>query len=423
MPTRRSTIWALTLLALPSAARAQAGWMHWPLERATAARVPLTQGYYGDYIAYCGSRDGCGTHSGYDIACARGTPVYAVAPGVVDAVNPNDVRTTDYGSAGLWVRVRHDGSAVPGLPRTYYTAYMHLSRIDVSPGAAVTTTTRLGLSGNTGGVGAHLHLHLSTTPNYCGGPVDPGCPTGTYVRGSVVPAGFVDAPGCQQVCRAVTIQWVQPAAYGNEPYAGTAAPGCGDLDYRGRCEGDTLRWCMAGAAMTANCADRNAVCAFQDPTEGFNCLRCDPSLMRPLLPGPRCEGTRYLRCEGTRALATDCAAMGMQCTPDGCITPPPPPPLDAGNTVDVGTDLGARDDGAPADAPRDDGGDDVAWWLDGGPIVAIDGAVTRDVTPTSGCACRGAPVSRGTSLAVFAALAAVCARRRSPRSGPRAPRV
>ena len=55
-----------------------------------------------------------------------------VRPGVVDAVNPTDARTADYGNAGLWVRVRHDGSTVPGLARTYYVAYLHLSRIDVA---------------------------------------------------------------------------------------------------------------------------------------------------------------------------------------------------------------------------------------------------------------------------------------------------
>lgn len=62
-------------------ARAE-GWMHWPVARATAMGAPLTQGYYGDYVTYCGSRAGCGTHDGYDYGIGVGTPLYAVAPGV-----------------------------------------------------------------------------------------------------------------------------------------------------------------------------------------------------------------------------------------------------------------------------------------------------------------------------------------------------
>jgi hypothetical protein len=114
---------------------------------------------------------------------------------------------------------------VPGLARTHYVAYLHMSRIDVAVGDAVTTTTRLGLSGNTGGVAAHLHLHVATATNYCGAPVDPGCPTPAWVGGSVIPSGFVDAPGCQSSCRPVPILWVQPAAYGGEAYTGRSACG------------------------------------------------------------------------------------------------------------------------------------------------------------------------------------------------------
>src|SRR5687768_17654003 len=45
---------------------------------------------------------------------------------------------------------------------------------------------------------SHTTLFRSTTaPNYCSAPVDPGCPTPAWVGGSVIPAGFSDAPGCQ----------------------------------------------------------------------------------------------------------------------------------------------------------------------------------------------------------------------------------
>ncbi|MEZ4404977.1 MAG: M23 family metallopeptidase [Polyangiales bacterium] len=402
---------ALALALAPLTVRAQ-NWMHYPLERSAAARVRLTQGFYGDYVSYCGSRDGCGTHNGYDIGAPVGTPVYAVAPGVVDAINAADTRTADYGNAGLWVRVRHDGGTVPGLGATYFVGYLHLSRIDVSVGAAVSTTTRLGLSGNTGGVGPHLHLHLATARNYCGAPVDPGCPTPAYVSGSVVSPAFVDAPGCQSVCRPVTIQWLQPAAYGGEPYARTPPPVCGSLDYRGRCEGETLRWCMNGAPMEAECLSRGGVCAWQNDSEGFNCLRCDPALNRPLLPGPRCEGTRFLRCDGTTPVSEDCAATGRSCTPDGCVAPPP---LDAGAPDDVGTpDI---DVGSPVDvaAPSDIAADRPARDLG---VSDASGDVADGATPSGGleggCGCRAVGAT-GSPRAAFGLVLLALARRRRRR--------
>ncbi len=404
----RSTV-ALAVAVLLAGAEAQAqGWMHWPVDRGTAARARLTQGYYGDYITYCGGREGCGTHNGYDVAMGVGTALYAVAPGVVDAVNPNDARTADYGNAGLWVRVRHDGSTVPGLGATYFVTYMHLSRIDVAVGASVTTTTRIGLSGNTGGVGAHLHLHLATTRNYCGGPVDPGCPTPAYVRASVVSSTFVDAPGCQSVCRGVTIQWIQPAAYGNEAYARVAGPSCGALDYRGRCEGETLRWCMDGAPMEAECLGRGGVCAWQNDTEGFNCLRCDPASGRALLPGPRCEGSRFVRCDGTRPVSEDCATGGRTCTPTGCVAPMPT--VDAGVIVDAGApieddagvvnDLGVRD-ARVVDVAADDSS-----------TIGIDGGLGGDLRGDCGCRTIGASGGGAGWGSVLAAIALAWTRRR-----------
>lgn len=414
-PTPTAALAVSALLACGEAA-AQ-GWMHWPVERGTAPRTPLTQGYYGDYLNYCGRRDSCGTHNAYDVAMGVGTPLYAVAPGVVDAVNVNDVRTADYGNAGRWVRVRHDGSTVPGLGATYYVSYLHLSRVDVSPGARVTTTNRIGLSGNSGGVGAHLHLHLATGTNYCGAPVDPGCPTPAYVRGSVVPSGFVDAPGCQSVCRGVTIQWIQPAAYGNEAYARAAGPACGALDYRGRCEGETLRWCMNGVAMEAECLGRGGVCAWQNDTEGFNCLRCDPASGRALLPGPRCEGSRFVRCYGTRPVSEDCASGGRTCTPGGCVAPMPTP--DAGVTVDAGgapvdedagvaNDLGGRDVPATDDSAVDAGGDDS------GPPGIDGGLGGGDLRGDCGCRAGGTKGS-GAVAALWAVVGLAWTRRRGRR--------
>ncbi len=206
--------------------------------------------------------------------------------------------------------------------------------------------------------------------------------------------------------RVVTVQWVQPAAYGNEPYARAPAPGCGALDYGGRCEGETLRWCEGGATMTAECLGRGGVCAWQNDTEGCNCLRCDPALMRPLLPGPRCEGTRFLRCEGARPVSEDCAAGGRVCTPGGCVAPPPP--IDAEAPPDV-ADLDAPDASPPNARP--DATPDADLPPDDVPTMdAVGDAVFTSSDPLrGGCGCRihdNRVGSRGflVALAVMVAL-------------------
>jgi hypothetical protein len=82
-----------------------------------------------------------------DIAVPVGTPVYAVADGVIGPqIGPLD--STDPRMAGL--RIHLDASGI----RFYYA---HLSRIDVFPGAYVQAGQQIGLSGSANGA-AHLHF-------------------------------------------------------------------------------------------------------------------------------------------------------------------------------------------------------------------------------------------------------------------------
>ncbi len=85
-------------------------------------------------------------HGGVDLACRPGTKIYAARSGVVCA--------TGYkGGYGLTVEVAHSHG--------YKSIYGHLSRIHVRPDQRVTTTTLLGLSGNTGrSTGPHLHFEV-----------------------------------------------------------------------------------------------------------------------------------------------------------------------------------------------------------------------------------------------------------------------
>lgn len=94
-------------------------------------------------------------HRGTDFAAPGGTPIYAVANGVVSAA-----RTMN--SYGNCVQVSH-GTADDG--HRYDSLYAHMSSITVAEGTAVQKGDLLGYVGNTGNVygaggGYHLHLEL-----------------------------------------------------------------------------------------------------------------------------------------------------------------------------------------------------------------------------------------------------------------------
>ena len=94
-------------------------------------------------------------HAGTDFAAPGGTPIYAIADGVVSAA-----RTMN--SYGNCVQVSH-GTADDG--HRYDSLYAHMSSIAVAQGAAVQKGDLLGYVGNTGNVygaggGYHLHLEL-----------------------------------------------------------------------------------------------------------------------------------------------------------------------------------------------------------------------------------------------------------------------
>ncbi len=86
-------------------------------------------------------------HPGVDLGDPIGTPVFPVENG--------DVLTTEYDKFG------YGNSIVVAHKDGIATRYAHLSRIDVRPGDPVTTSTQIGLTGNTGrSTGPHLHLEV-----------------------------------------------------------------------------------------------------------------------------------------------------------------------------------------------------------------------------------------------------------------------
>jgi hypothetical protein len=123
---------------------------------------------------------------GIDYAVGTGTPVKAVADGTVTGIV-----TTFTGSGGMMIFL--------SFPSGHTADYLHLSRIDVTPGQAVKQGQVLGLSGGSGlgsmtGYGAHLHFsfRVGGKPTMGAGNIDyeafRGAPT------SAAPAAPAKAP-------------------------------------------------------------------------------------------------------------------------------------------------------------------------------------------------------------------------------------
>lgn len=110
-------------------------------------------------------------HSGWDVAVKSGTPIYALAGGVVgyandERVDPAGARraAVNYGGKSVVVNL----GTVGGQPTDQ--AYMHLSSIAVQPGQHVEPGELLGYSGSTGiSTGPHLLFGIRQGGKY----VDP----------------------------------------------------------------------------------------------------------------------------------------------------------------------------------------------------------------------------------------------------------
>ena len=85
-------------------------------------------------------------HAGVDLGAPWGSPIYAVADGVVEWAGP-------HGGHGNFVRLAHaDGMG---------TGYAHMSRIAVTPGMQVRAGQIIGFVGSTGlSTGPHLHFEV-----------------------------------------------------------------------------------------------------------------------------------------------------------------------------------------------------------------------------------------------------------------------
>jgi murein DD-endopeptidase MepM/ murein hydrolase activator NlpD len=117
-------------------------------------------------VTLCGTRESAKSsgqtdgHDGYDWRMTEGTPILAVADGLVmfgGQQAPAFCPPLNRSVQALYVQLLHrapDGTE-------FISIYGHLSRVDVARGAVINEGTVVGLSGNTGCSGTP-HLHFGT---------------------------------------------------------------------------------------------------------------------------------------------------------------------------------------------------------------------------------------------------------------------
>lgn len=173
---------------------------------------------------YGGTRGGTlRPHTGVEFAVPAGTPVLAVAPGVV--VVAGDDSQAAYGPRadfyGKLIIVEMSG--VAGGP--LYALYGHLSEIAVTAGQAVAAGDTLGLSGESGVAdGPHLHFELRFGENSYGATRNPLLWL-KPLRGTGVVAGRVLGPDGERLSEApVALLRVD----GPAPYTATTSYAAGE---------------------------------------------------------------------------------------------------------------------------------------------------------------------------------------------------
>lgn len=145
-PTPTSTAPAPTARTLSATATATAMAFRLPI----AAKTYIVSSFFGPR---CIPLPGASTyHYGVDLAAKSGTPIYAIAPGVVTATVSGTTSKAGY------ISIRHVISGV-----TYTSTYMHIwsATTRVKVGQTVAAGQRISEVGNSGvSSGSHLHLEL-----------------------------------------------------------------------------------------------------------------------------------------------------------------------------------------------------------------------------------------------------------------------
>lgn len=157
-----------------------------------------------------------------------------------------------------------------------------------------------------------------------GGPVMTAAINGEPVVLGVESWGDQSCVGVDHLTRLdVIANWIDGIEAGEPPESA-----CGDVDYRGRCDGAMAEWCDNGQLRQRDCELRGQICEYVDDEVGFFCA--DPPPCGDIDVRGVCDGPAVVRCRFGALEHTDCEASGQICESDAsgafCAEMPEPEP-------------------------------------------------------------------------------------------------